>query len=147
MLVSVHIMEESFLFSPQETFSTRQIQTCLEVQTANGVVQSTKEARVFYIQELGTHLYDKFVEVSHSVLSHGRLCDELEYSNSWQPVGNPMLMKGKKIITCCTDNFVPLVAVTQQKAAPCSRHDCARRTPSPRLRSGGNHAKIWTFSF
>ena len=50
----------------------------------------------FYIQELGTHLYDKFVETSHSVLFHGRLCDELESSNSWQPARNPKLTKGKK---------------------------------------------------
>ena len=33
--------------------------------------------------------------------------------------------------TCCTDTFVPLVVVTQQKATPSLRHDPARRNLVP----------------
>ena len=50
--------------------------------------RSTKDASV-HIQELGSYLCVKLVEDSLSVLSLGRLCDELEYSFSWQPGGNP----------------------------------------------------------
>ena len=42
-----------------------------------------------YIQELGTYVYVKSVEDSLSVLSLGRLCDELGNSYSWQPRENP----------------------------------------------------------
>ena len=34
--------------------------------------------------------------------------------------------KGKKTITCFAENFVPLVAVTQQKVTPSARHDHGR---------------------
>ena len=84
-----------------------------EVQTANGIVRSTKEAGV-YIQELRTHLYVKLVEDSPSVLS-----------------------ERKARIACCIDNFVPLVGVTQQKASPSIRHDPARLTLVPDTR--GRH--------
>ena len=39
--------------------------------------------------------------------------------------------KGKSTITCCTDKFVPLVAVSQQKVAPSNRHEPARENPVP----------------
>ena len=55
----------------------------LEIQTASGIVRSTKVARV-YIQELGTFLHLKLVESSPQVLSLGLVCDEFGYSNSCQ---------------------------------------------------------------
>ena len=60
-----------------------------------------------YILELCTYLYGKFVEGSPSVLSLGRLCDELGSSCWWQPGENPERTEGKRTITCCPDNFVP----------------------------------------
>ena len=45
--------------------------TDLEIQTANAIVRSTKEARV-YMQELGADLYVKLVEASPSESSLGR---------------------------------------------------------------------------
>ena len=81
----------------------------------------TKEARV-YIQELGTYLYVTMVQNSPSVLSLG-LCDELGFSHSWEGGGTN---KGKKTITCCTDDFVPHVAVTHQKVSSPGKHDPAR---------------------
>ena len=50
----------------------------LEIQTATGIVRSTKEARVC-IQEVGTNFNVKFVEDPPSVLSL-RPCDDLGYS-------------------------------------------------------------------
>ena len=79
----------------------------------NGFVRSTKEATE-YIQELDIHVYVTLVEDSPSVLSLGRLYDELGCSKSWQTGGDPTMTKDKKTITCCIDNFVPLVAVTHQ---------------------------------
>ena len=80
----------------------------LEIQTANAVVRALKQARrVTYILELRTYLHGKFVEGSHSMLSLGRLCDELGFSHWWQPGGNPERTEGKRTITCCPDNFVP----------------------------------------
>ena len=40
-------------------------------------------------------------------------------------------MKGKRTITCCTNNSVPLVAVTQQKASLSTRHDPTKENSTP----------------
>ena len=76
----LHMMVKSSLIG-QERKNIRNREDNLEIQTANGIVRSTKEAKVF-IQELGTYFYAKLVEDYPSVLSLGRLCDELGYSYS-----------------------------------------------------------------
>ena len=64
-------------------------------------------------------MHVKLLGESLSLLSLVRWCDELVYFYFWQPGGpSSTLTQGKKTITCCTDTFVPLVAVTQQKVAP-----------------------------
>ena len=87
----------------------------LDIHTANGVVRSTKEANV-HIQELGACLFVGSVEDSLAVFSVGQLCDELGNSYSWQPEENPKITECERTITCCFDNFVPLVAVTKRKS-------------------------------
>ena len=57
----------------------------------------------------------KFAEDPSSALTLARMCDGVECFCSWQPGGNQKSMKGKWPITCCTETFVPLVAVTQQQ--------------------------------
>ena len=69
-----------------------------------------------YIKELGTYLLAQLVAESPSVLSLCRLCNEQENSNSWPPRGAPRISRGKRTY------FVPVVAVTKQKAVP-SIHD------------------------
>ena len=91
----------------------------------NCIVRSPKEARA-HIQELGACLCVKLVVDSISVVSLGRLCDELGYSGSWQIGGTPAGTKGKKTNAFCTDDVAPLVAVSQQKVTPSTRHDPAR---------------------
>ena len=72
------------------------------------MVRALKQARrVTYILELRTYLHGKFVKGSPSMLSLGRLCDELGSSCWWQPGENPERTEGKRTITCCPDNFVP----------------------------------------
>ena len=68
--VFLHMMGE--VFSTQEKKNLRQTKNCFEIQTASGIVRSTKEARA-HIQELGTHLYVVLVENSPSIVSLGRL--------------------------------------------------------------------------
>ena len=53
---------------------------------------------------------------SPSVLSLGRLCNELGYSFLWPSGETPRLLKNKKVIECNIEHFVPTVAVTNQKA-------------------------------
>ena len=90
----------------------------LEIQTANAMVRALKQARrVTYILELRTYLHGKFVEGSPSMLSLGRLRDELGFSHWWQPGENPERTEGKRTITCCPDNFVPCRG---HKARSCS---------------------------
>ena len=47
--------------------------------------------------------------------SLGRLCNDLGYSCSWHS-GTPKLTKGKRVLECGIENFVPMVAVTKQRA-------------------------------
>ena len=96
------------------------------VPQKRGVFTSTSSAS--FSHEVGGN--------SLSVQSLGRRCDELGYSCSWQTGGNPTLTNGERTIKCCTDNFVPLVAVTQQIATPSVRHDPAIGNPVP-----GNEVK------
>ena len=49
----------------------------LKIIAASDIVRSTNEAKI-YIEELGTFLCVKSVEDSPSVLSLGRLCDEVD---------------------------------------------------------------------
>ena len=64
------MMRESSVTS-QERQSIRKTKSYLEIRTANVVVRSTKDAKV-YFQELGTYSYVKLVEDSPSALSLGR---------------------------------------------------------------------------
>ena len=64
--------------SPQETKTIQQTKNDLQIQTVSGIVRSTNETTVC-IQEVGTHSHAKVAEDSLSVLSLGRVCDELVY--------------------------------------------------------------------
>ena len=53
-----------------------------------------------YIKELGACLWVHLVKGSPSVLSLGRLCNELGYCCSWPTEETPRVSKGKKVIEC-----------------------------------------------
>ena len=92
----VHCRQWCFSACDGSKFLYFAAKSCLEIQTANGINRSTQERKV-HIQEL--------VEESSSVLSLGRLYDELGYSSSWQPGESPKFTKWKKTIECCTENL------------------------------------------
>ena len=71
----------------------------LSIQTANGTVEVTREADV-YINELDTYVYIKLVEDSPAVLSVGRFCNVISYSNGWNTREHPQLTKDGVIIEC-----------------------------------------------
>ena len=48
----------------------------------------------------------------------GKIAMNLVFSFSWPTEETPRLSKGEKVIKCNIDNFVTMVAVTKQKAAP-----------------------------
>ena len=101
----------------KERKTIRLSNTIRDIQTANGIVVSDTEAKV-YIKELGAYLGVHLVKDSPAVLSLGSLCDEHGCSYSWLPGETPRLSRGKKVIECSIENFVPAVAVTQQNAVP-----------------------------
>ena len=71
-----------------------------------------------YSKDFGAYLWIHLVKDSPSVLTLGRLCNELGYSYSWRTGETPRLSEGKKEIECNIENFVPVVAVTKKKAVP-----------------------------
>ena len=104
-------MMRVFSLTLKEKKTTRNTKSYLKIQTAIGIVHSATGAKVF-AKEFGTYLFVKLVENDPSEICVGRLCDELSYSYSW------ILTKGNKTVQCCTENIVPLVAVTKQSATP-----------------------------
>ena len=93
----------------------RQSSKSLDFQTANGIVVSDAQAKV-YIKERGANVWVRVVEDSPSVLSLGRPCNELGHHYSWPSGETPRFSKGKKVIGRSIEHFVPVVAVTAQKA-------------------------------
>ena len=67
---SVHMMARHSL-PPEASERIRPTDKRLSIQTANGIVEVTREADV-YINELDTYVYIKLVEDSPAVLSVGR---------------------------------------------------------------------------
>ena len=111
---SLHMMRLSSL-NHKEKKTSRQSNTIRDIQTANGIVVSDTEAKV-YIKELSAYQGVDLVKDSPAVLSLGSLCDEHGCSYSWFPGETPRWSRGKKVIECSIENFVPAVAVTQQNA-------------------------------
>ena len=78
---------------------------------------SVTQAKV-NIKERGAYPWVDLVKDSQSVLSLGRLCNELGDSFSWPSRETPRFSNGLKVMECSIENFVPVVAVTKQKAVP-----------------------------
>ena len=78
---SLHMMEEKLSLSSGKEKPVRQTKNHLEVQAANGIVRPTKDREGLH-PGAGHLLYVKPVEDSPSILSLGRLCNELTYSFS-----------------------------------------------------------------
>ena len=86
----------------------RRSRTPTVVVTANGVVQTKKEAQV-YVHDLGLFVTVQLGEDTLAVLSPGKLCEEHGYSYEWVSGSEPQLIKQGKKIRCKTDKFVHLV--------------------------------------
>ena len=125
---SLHMMVECSVSTSAGKEQHRTDRKLLEIQAASGIVVSIEKSTVC-IQELGTYLCVKLAEDSLSVVVF------YDCAMNWclPTLGNQEDASnyGRKTITCCTDNFVPHVAVTQQKVTPSVRHDRARRTLVP----------------
>ena len=78
---------------------------------------SETQAKV-HIQEHDAWLWEDAVKDSPSELSSARLCNGLGYSYSRPTEETPRLSEGKKVIECNIENFVSMIAVTQQMEVP-----------------------------
>ena len=91
--------------TPKEKRTIRKSSVISDIQSANSMTVSDKE--------IGIHLWVNLVEDSTRV---GRHCSDLGYAFSWPSGGTSKLVKGKRVIECGIDNFIPMVAVTEQRA-------------------------------
>ena len=83
----------------------RQSSEGLDIQAASGIVVSDTQTKV-YIEGLGAYQWLHLMKDSPSVLSLGRLCNELGYS-FWWPTGDaPRLSKVKEVLECSIENFL-----------------------------------------
>ena len=107
-------MLEYPLCLPKEKMTIRRSEHIMDILNANVFVDSVLKAKV-HIEELGFNLW-LLVEESPSVLSLGRLCNELGYFYGLRDILRNL--KGSKVIECDIESFVPVVAVTRQRVAP-----------------------------
>ena len=105
-------------FNSQEGKKIRQVSSNLEIQTENGIVRSTTQARV-YIQELVT--YCRWED-----------CAKSRNTPTVETKSTPQLAKKKReTIICERANFVPIVAATKQTpTSPVEGHSHARENSS-----------------
>ena len=95
----------------------RQSSTILDIQAATGIEVSDTRGKV-YIKGLGAHLCTHVVKDSPSVPSLGRPSTNLVILIRGRQEKLPDYQKGKNVIECNIEHFVPMVAVTKQKAVP-----------------------------
>ena len=87
----MHMLSQRDLSSNQmETL--RRSRTPTVVVTANGVVQTNEEAKV-YVHDLGLFVTVQLVEDTLAVLSPGQLREEHGYSYEWVAGSKPRLTK------------------------------------------------------
>ena len=122
---SLHMMGLCFL-NHKEKKTTRLSSNILDIQTANGIVVSDTQAKI-YIKELDAYLWIHLAKDSSSVLSLGRLCFQFGHSYSWPTEATPRLSKGDKVIESHTENFVTMFAMIEQKAVPSIEFSTAKR--------------------
>ena len=78
------------------------------VMTANGEVQTRKEATV-YVKELNLFVTVMLLEETPAVLPLGKQCEDHGYTNHWTSGQKPHLIKKGKRIDCNVSNCVPFV--------------------------------------
>ena len=88
--------------------TVKRSRTLTAVLTANGEVQTHKDAQVF-VHDLNPFVTVHLLDETPAVLSLGKLCDDHGYSYEWVSGQKPGLTKDGKTVICKTDTFVPLV--------------------------------------
>ena len=120
---------------PFERKTIRTADATRNIQTANGVIEVRKEANVF-VEDLNIWIWAMLVVDSPAVISLGVLCQEHGFSYVWESGQQPRLIKGPKVIHCETDNFVPVVTLSVDQAAP------AEDIEAVPTADGGPHARL-----
>ena len=100
---SIH-MEISSL-TASKNITERTSECTLGRQTADGFVEVFTKAPV-HIKQLGTKLRVYLAEDSPSVLSLGRLCNEVEYSYSWPPSVRGLCIARRQYSSSCVSAVV-----------------------------------------
>ena len=104
---SMHMLSKKVL-SSGELETARRSKNPITVVTANGEVQTNKEARE-NVHDLHLFVTVQLLEDTPAVLSSGKLCEEHGFTHGWATGQKPHLTKDGKKILCETENFVPLV--------------------------------------
>ena len=104
---SMHMMSKKYWSDAEMDTLTKSCSPTIVI-SANGEVQTHEEATV-YVKELDMFLTVKVLENTPAVLSLGKLCSEHGYSYEWVTCQKPHLTTDGSVITCETDNSVPIV--------------------------------------
>ena len=124
--------------SAREKKFTRHISNYLDLQIANDIGRSTKKTRIYSTLDTTVNLWKTRLRYCLFDDSSMHCSNPIHRSQE----GNPTLIKDKKIVTRCSDNFVPVVAVIHQRNTSSSRHDSVRRNSCVRKRMWRNSFKI-----
>ena len=116
-VLAIHSKERVYTVNSGASLFLMGLSSSINTEKKTVQTVSDKQAKAC-IKELGAYLFVHLVDDSLSVLLLGRLCIELCDAFSWTSGETPRLSKGEKMIACCIENFVPVVAVTKQEAVP-----------------------------
>ena len=111
---------------------------CIADTGANGIVVSDTQAKV-YIWDFGAYLMTRLVKYFPSVLSLGRLSNELcVSSSSWPTRETPRLSERNKEFECNIENFVPHGCSYYTEGSTIHLNSRKPREPRAGKRSGGH---------
>ena len=121
--------------TPKEKHTIRSTNNVRVRKTANSLMESNTEAKVFLRSRTERTSCSKLVDDSMSIIFLGRLVDEMGCTFSWELGQKPSSRRGQYVIQCHLQKINPLVAVTKRtsNSAPALRESLLKSGASPRV--------------
>jgi hypothetical protein len=102
-----HIVNKSLLTN-EELRTVRKLDSAVKLQTANGIIAATHQAKV-KVMELDLTLWAIILKDSPCLISMGKLCRECGYTLTHEGAKTPVLTKGQLKVPCQTVYDVPYI--------------------------------------
>ena len=103
-----HIINKSLLTN-EELRTVRKLDSAVKLQTANGIITATHQAKV-KVMELDLTLWAIILKDSPCLISMGKLCRECGFAFKQIGANTPVLQKGRLKVECQTVYDAPFIS-------------------------------------